>query len=1020
MADAAVELTPNRRLKTPSEGALKSLRVQYNHDLVSVAGGFGLRNRVYTNGLLGRVLRRALPALSCLLLLCATLASELLRAQTPSLTPTPEQLDLFRNLPADQQQALMQQLGGLLGQGSGSLALPGALGSSRQGQLGREGQGDQSTLDQLNGMNRSGEPPEPLIPVLKPEDWIIVEVDFHLAARPAAAGVAAPAESAPGSTGADSQQQSLQTPLRSESEPTEEETARQKKLITLIRSRNPYQLSREGVLFLPGFTGIPLAGLIEDLATLRLKVEPALSNLDIRVTRLPLKKTGAEGLKPFGYDLFLKSPSTFAPVTNVPVPSDYILGPGDQLEVQLYGTQNRMLRLQVGRDGIVSFPELGPINVGGERFTQAQALIESRVAREMIGVRASVSMGDTRSIRVFVLGDANRPGSYTISGLGTITSALYAAGGVKPIGSLRKIELKRQGTLVRRLDLYNLLIRGDTTDDTKLLPGDVIFIPPVGPTVSVDGEVRRPAIYEETAAATVADVLQLAGGLTAEADTAKVVLTRIDAARGRVVMQVDLAGQADKTQLVRDGDLLRVARMRPTLDSGVLVRGHVFAPGAVAYRPGMRLTDVIHSVDELQPNADIHYLLIRRELPPDRRVSVLSADLAGALRAPGSAADVPLMPRDQITVFDLQSGRDRIIQPILEDLRLQSNLARPTQVVRVDGRVKVPGEYPLEPGMKVSDLIRAGGSLQDAAYAGSAELIRYDVVDGERRSTQLISIDLQALLRGDSRADIPLEPFDLLNIKEMPQWGAQESVELRGEIRFPGRYVLKRGETLKSLIIRAGGLTDYAFPYGAVFTREELRKREQEQIDELAERLKHDLAILALQSVAISQGQGGGAALTVGQALLSQLKGAKAVGRLVIDLPRALNSPVGSSADVILRGGDRLIVPKFQQEITVLGEVQNSTSHLYRAGMTRDDYIALSGGATRRADTSRIYVVHANGSVVANEGNRWFQRTDNSIRPGDTVVVPLNAEHLPPLPFWQAVTSILYNVAIAAAAVHSF
>jgi polysaccharide export outer membrane protein len=619
-----------------------------------------------------------------------------------------------------------------------------------------------------------------------------------------------------------------------------------------------------------------------------------------------------------------------------------------------------------------------------------------------------------------VLGDANRPGSYTISGLGTITSALYAAGGVKPIGSLRKIELKRDGVLVRRLDLYDLLIRGDTTDDTKLLPGDVIFIPPVGPTISVDGEVRRPAIYEETAVATVADVVQLAGGLTPEADPAKVVLTRIDTARGRVVMEVDITGGADKRQLVRDGDLLRVARMRPTLDSGVLVRGYVFAPGAVAYRQGMRLSDVIHSVDELQPNADIHYLLIRRELSPDRRVDVLSADLASALKAPGSAADVQLMPRDQITVFDLQSGRDRIIQPILEELRLQSNLGRPTHVVRVDGRVKVPGEYPLEPGMKVSDLIRAGGSLQDAAYAGSAELIRYVVVNGDRRNTELINIDLAGVLRGDPRADIPLEPFDLLNIKELPQWGMQESVELRGEIRFPGRYVLKRGETLKSLVIRAGGLTEYAFPYGAVFTREELRKREQAQIDELAERLKHDLAILALQSVAISQGQGGGAALTVGQALLSQLKGTKAVGRLVIDLPRALDARAGSNADVILRGGDRLIVPKFEQEITVLGEVQNSTSHLYQAGMTRDDYIALSGGATRRADTGRIYVVHANGSVVANEGNRWFQRSDVSIRPGDTVVVPLNAERLPPLPFWQAVTSILYNVAIAAAAVHSF
>jgi protein involved in polysaccharide export with SLBB domain len=982
---------------------------------------------------------RWLCSLSAAALAFTLLASFGALAQT-SMTPTPEQLDMFRNLPPDQQQALIQQFGGLLnGQGGTSgLSLPGGLGTSRTGQLGQLGQQEDQNQTSSNLGNLNGEPLEPAIPVLKPEDWIIVEVDFRLGPK-GAGPIAAPAP--PETTGANSAGSTNgglnagaalpgvmqgvaptqpQVQAGTDSERSEEENERLQRLIKLIRSRNPYQLTREGVLNLPGFTGIPLAGLIEDLATLRLKIEPALAGLDVRVTRLPLKKTGAAGLKPFGYDLFLKAPSTFAPVTNVPVPADYIVGPGDQLEVQLYGTQNRTVKMAVARDGRLSFPELGPINVGGLRFTEAKALIEARVAREMVGTRASVTMGETRSIRVFVLGDANRPGSYTISGLGTITSALYAAGGVKPIGSLRKIELKRQGTLVRQLDLYDLLIRGDTTDDAKLLPGDVIFVPPVGATVSVDGEVRRPAIYEQTTTSTVADVLQLAGGLTSEADTSKVMVTRIEANRGRVVMRVDLGSGADRTQAVRDGDVLHVARVRPTLDSGVVVKGFVFAPGAFAYRQGMRLSDVIGSIDELQPNADIHYVLIRRELPPDRRVDVLSADLAKALQAPGSAADVPLMPRDQITVFDLQTGRDRIIEPILEELRLQSSMAQPSQVVHVDGLVKVPGEYPLEPGMRVSDLIRAGGNLQDGAYGGSAELVRYEVVDGEHRNTQLVTIDLQAILRGNAAADIQLEPFDLLNVKELPQWTKQETVELRGEVRFPGRYVLKRGETLKSLIIRAGGLTEYAFPEGSVFTREELREREQVQIDELAERLKHDLAILALQSVAASQGQGGGAAITVGQALLSQLKGTKAVGRLVIDLPRAMKNRAGSEADVIMRNGDRLIVPKFQQEVTVIGEVQTNTSHLYRAGLSRDDYIGLSGGLTRRADSSRIYVVRANGSVVASEGNRWFQRTDLSIRPGDTVVVPLNAEHLPPLPFWQAVTSILYNVAIAAAAVHSF
>ncbi len=737
-------------------------------------------------------------------------------------------------------------------------------------------------------------------------------------------------------------------------------------------------------------------------------------------TRLPLKKTGAAGLKPFGYDLFPRPASTFAPVTNVPVPADYIIGAGDELQVQLFGTENRSLFLQVGRDGRVSFPELGPINVSGQRFTSVKEQIESRVAREMVGTRASVSMGDTRSIRVFVLGEATRPGSYTISGLGTITSALFAAGGVKPIGSLRNIELKRQGAVVHRLDLYDMLIHGDTTDDTKLLPGDVIFVPPVGPTVSVDGEVHRPAIYEQKGEASVADIIRLADGLTPEADTSNAMVTRIDAGQRRVVLPVDLSGQAGKAQAVHNGDVLRVMRLRPTLDSGISVKGQVFTPGAFAFRDGIRLSDVIHSVDELQPNADIHYVLIRRELPPDRHVAVLSADLAKALSSPGSKADVQLMPRDQITVFDLASGRDRVIQPVLDELRMQSNLAAPTEVVKVDGRIKVPGSYPLEPGMRVSDLIRAGGSLQDAAYGATAELIRYDVASGESRRTELIDVDLNKVLRGDPGADIVLAPFDLLTIKELPQWSGQETVLLQGEVRFPGRYAVKRGETLQSVVRRAGGLTDFAFPDGSVFTREELRKREQAQIDDLAARMQHDLTILALQAVATNSGGNGTGTISVGQSLLSQLRGTKAVGRLVIDLPRTISAKPGSEADIVLRDGDRLIVPKFQQEVTVIGEVQNATSHLYRTGLSRDDYISLSGGTSRRADQKRIYVVRANGSVVAREGNRWFDRSDLPMHPGDTVVVPLDAEKMPALPFWQAVTSIFYNVAIAAAAVHSF
>jgi len=799
---------------------------------------------------------------------------------------------------------------------------------------------------------------------------------------------------------------------------TAEQRVRQRAMIDLIRSKNPYQLSRDGMLSLPGFAPIPLAGLTEQLATLRLGVEPALRDLFIRVTKLPLMKSGTSALKPFGYDLFDHPVSTFAPSTNVPVPAGYIVGPGDELEVQLYGAKNANLKLTVGRDGRVNVPEIGPISVGGQSFASAKEELESRVGRQMVGVRASVTMGDTRTIRVFVLGAVKTPGSYTVSGLGTITSVLFAAGGVQHIGSLRDIQLKRRGEIVRRLDLYDLLIHGNTTDDARLMPDDAVFVPPIGPTVTVDGEVHRPAIYEIRRENSVAEVIALAGGLTPEADTDKAALTRIDANLHRVVLQVDLTRDAGRTTTVSNGDSLHVARLRPTLDAGIVVQGYLYTPGAFAYRAGMRLTDIIRSVDDLKPNADLHYILIRRELPPDRRVAVLSADLDAALREPGSAADLPLMARDRITVFDLQSSRDRVIRPLIEDLREQSNISRPEEVVRINGRANVPGEYPLETNMTVRDLIRAGGGLSDAAYGGTAELTRYRVVNGDSRQTDLIKVDLAAVMRADPAANIRLEPFDVLSIKEVESWTDQETMIIRGQVKFPGVYSVKPGETLKSVMLRAGGLTQYAFPEGSVFTRRELREREQRELDQLANRMQNDIAFVALEGSVANQA-GAASALTVGQSLLTQLRQAKAVGRLVINLPRLMQSPPGSQYDVVLRDGDELIVPKQRQEVTVIGEVQAVSSHLWHAGLTRDDYIAMSGGETRRADHGRIYVVRADGSVVPNAGSRWFRTANEEIKPGDTVVVPLNAEHIPALPFWAAVTQIIYNVAVAFLAVHS-
>jgi polysaccharide biosynthesis/export protein len=985
-----------------------------------------------------RLMRRPPRPLAGLLfvLLGFWLLIGLARAQSTDLSSAGS--DLFQGMSSEEQQAIVSRLGGgNLGGGTSTLnELPGQIGAS--GQL-NQAQMQEFQQEMAIRRQREEEEQQPLIPLLRGGDWVIIQIGLELPAATlnesaqalqrlySSQGGAAPSaqnaqalQALQGSTSGSASALMQAESAANAAQLTSTQKEQLKSLVDLIRSRNPYQLSPDGVLTMPGFAPIPLLGLTEQQATLRLQVVPDFENLQVRVTLLPLRKTGAAALEPFGYQLFAQSPSSFEPLTNVPVPSNYIVGPGDVFDVLLYGNQNHAYEMIVGRDGRINFPQLGPMAVAGQLFSSVQSQIESRVTHQMIGVRASVTMSQTRAIQIFAMGDAYEPGVYTISGLGTITSALYAAGGLRKTGSMRSIELKRDGAIVRTLDLYDLILHGSTADDAKLLQGDVVLVPPVGPTIGIEGQVQRPAIYEIKDERMPAEVVALAGGLTPNADTSKATLTRILPSGQRVVLPLDLTS-AGAEEGLRNGDLIRIPRLRPTLDAAVQLQGHVYTAGAYFYRPGMRLSDVIHSVDDLQPDADLHYVLIRRELPPDRHIEALSADLAAALDTPGSSADVKLLPRDQITVFDLSSSRDRIIQPILTDLRMESTAEQPEQLVSVDGRVNVPGQYPLEPGMRVADLIRAGGGLADAAYEGKAELSRYVVVNGSTRRTEIIDIDVASALSGNAASNLALEPYDALSIKQVSQWTNQESITMRGEVRFPGTYTIKPGETLKSVIERAGGLTEYAFPQGAVFTRTDLKEREQQQMDLLAQRMKIELGVLALRAVATTSGGNVGnseSALIVGRSLLSQLQGEKAVGRLVIDLRGIIREPVNSPYDIVLRNGDELIVPKFEQEVTVIGEVQDATSHLYNPDLSRDDYIRLSGGYTGQSDPKRIYVVRADGSVVANAGNRWFDRSNVEIQPGDTIVVPINAEQMLPLPFWEAMTGIVYNVAIAVAAIH--
>jgi polysaccharide biosynthesis/export protein len=972
-------------------------------------------------------------------------------------TPTADQLSVLKNLPADQQQQLLQGVLGGKGDGTGkktdpSLQTPETV-RPRNEQF---DQYDKYIKDKTVDGRPLRMPDED--PELRPGDTVLIDlVTIERRRRPiiqdstttaGAAGTSAlngrgtlpndannpnipnnanPLQNDRGDNNRNDPNRSYGRSPYEDKPLTDAEKDRIEDFRQRILKNNPYKLNRFGDLEIPGLPSIPVAGLTAIEATDRLSADPDLRDFIVRVTLLRLKEVGEAALKPFGYDLFEGVPSTFAPVSDIQVPSDYIVGPGDKLEIQLYGNEPASYSLTVERDGRINFPKLGPISLTGLTFENARVAIEQRVSKQLIGSRVSVTMGNLRSIRVFVLGEAEKPGSYTVSGLSSMTNALFVSGGVKKIGSLRNIQLKRNGKLITVLDLYDLLLHGDTSGDRQLLPGDVIFIPPIGPTVSVDGAVRRPAIYEVKGEKTVADAVQLAGGLSPEADEKLAQMERILPSSLHEMQNVDLTSEASRKMLLANGDKLRIPIIRPTLENSVTLTGYVFRPGEFEYKAGLHLSDVLGSFDELRPNADRHYIMIRREVPPEQRLEVVSADLAAALANRHGAGDPELRPRDKIYVFDLSASRERIIAPLIRDLELQATPEQPTQLVSVDGKVKAPGKYPLQPGMHISDLIRAGGSLEDAAFGGQAELTRYEVINGDARQTDLIAIDLAAIRRGDATANVELRPYDVLVIKPIPMWDQPGSIVLTGEVRFPGKYPIHRGETLKSVLQRAGGFTDTAFPEGAVYIREELKQREKDLLDLLVNRMQSDLAALTLESISSSVATSNAGAsnnattsIAIGQQLITQLREAKPVGRLVLNVERIWKSPPGSVDDVELRNGDQLLIPKRNQEVTILGEVQSPTSHVYQAGLTRDDYIAKSGGVTQKADRKRIYVVRVNGDVFSGERTGWFRRSQNlEIHPGDTIVVPLDTERVRALPLWQAVTTIIYNLAVALLAVRS-
>lgn len=729
------------------------------------------------------------------------------------------------------------------------------------------------------------------------------------------------------------------------------------------------------------------------------------------------------GLKPFGYELFRGSPTTFAPVTEIPIPSEYTLGPGDVLRIQLWGKENQNLELPISRDGTISFPQSGPMSVAGLSFDEARQQIRKQVSEQYIGVQASVSLGELRSMRVFVLGEARNPGSYSVSSLSTITNALYVSGGIKQTGSLRNLQHKRDGKLVGTLDLYDLLLKGDSSNDNRLQPGDVIFIPSVGRRAGIEGEVYRPALYELKNENSLADLVGMAGGLTPQAYPQRINIERTNEDFLRIIAEADYTAAKGKNARIQAGDRVTIPSISDITGQYIEVSGAATRAGRFAWMPGMRVSSVINNLDaDLTPVADKRYAAIVRTDEKTDTISVLNLRLRKAIQNPGSAFDLILEEKDQLLIFSdagkVEGGevggeftRESLFQPVLRRLKSQATPSSPQKTIRISGPVRYPGEYPMPASRQLSDAIFVAGGLKDSASLYNAEVARYTTDENGIGKTSILNVNLADAMAANG--NLALQSRDRILIKSIPEFAKTSTIELQGEVRYPGKYTFRDGETLKQVIERAGGLTDNAFPRGAVFTRAKLRQLEAQRLREAEERLQGDLLGVQLEGDGLV-GESADRAQQV-EDLLEDVQSSQPVGRMVVDLAAVVSDEDYQA--IRLQDGDTLTVPTIPQSVTVFGEVQFPTSHLHQAGLSVDDYLERSGGPTRQADESRVYVVKADGSVMLPEKSRWFGSRSQQLEPGDTVIMPIDVDRLNQLELWTNVSQIVYQMALGAAAV---
>jgi protein involved in polysaccharide export with SLBB domain len=728
--------------------------------------------------------------------------------------------------------------------------------------------------------------------------------------------------------------------------------------------------------------------------------------------RLARLSTGAL-LPIFGRDLFQRPPSTFAPSNQISGFSNYIIGPGDQLIVRIWGPETFNSQLTVDPTGAIYIPKVGAIYVSGLRFDEVEKHVGAEVGKIYRNYQLAISLGQLRSIQVYVVGEARRPGLYTISSLSTILNALFVSGGPNADGSLRRIQLRRAGETLSNFDLYDFVIRGDRSQDSRLQSGDTIFIPSVGPQVALGGSVRHPAIFELNHETTVEDVLALAGGFSSVANKTAISLERIQPNQSRHATTVNLDPSGLKLVL-KDGDVIFANHITAGYEDSVTIRGNLANPGRFAWHQGMRLSEIIPESRALLTN---DYWRERDKLgipvplfQPLQNYSSNSGRDNNRLNAPGAPFQALQSQSPSAYGRDQDDGSATAQQNYGYSTQQQTMGAE--EGTAVSGRqnasavaersdsdlaplsattVATPGENPSAADSKVKNTINVPPTEIDWSYAV------IERIDPITLKSSLLPFNLGKLvLDHDPKEDLELHAGDVVTILSQDDvLTARDTqtkyIRIEGEFVSSGVYSVGPNETLQEVVARAGGLTSKAYLYGSSLIRKSAQVFQQQRLDEYIATLSAEMdRQSAVRAASAPSGVLDLNAISGQRALVSQLKALRATGRVVLGMfPES--SGIESVPPIPLEDGDVFRVPPRPNMVSVVGAVYGPNIYLFDSRKRLRDYVTLAGDPNRIADMRHSFVIRADGSIYSRDRARkgpWDEFDSVRINPGDSIVIP--------------------------------